>query len=572
MNRNENALRNELAVKLAAIGDDAPSMEEKLELLRLVRQLAPEVADTIYAEVFKAIDRYGTGLMRASGHIEELRQKLDAIVGKLWYLATFMGHVGEAADRRVFVNIGSTQRVVGVLDEVPIESLSKGCEVMVNNEQSAVVATSVRGFPRSGDIATVVEKTPRGSLILRSHEEEVEVELAATLENVTLAPGDRVRWNPAAMIAYERIEQAQSRRFLLAETPNISLEEVGGQDENLEKLLLILTAVLLAPEKASDYGLSGRWSALLAGPPGCGKTLLARAAVSHLARTSGRRAKFFVVKPAEWESSYVGASEKNVRELFASLREAAKDGSLVVLFLDEVDCVGRHRGQSQGYFADKTLNALLAELDGFTGREGIAVLATTNRKDLIDSALLQRLSDQELCVRPPDIRAARSIFSIHLKPSTPFSPNGDAAMLTRSQIIETAVSRIYSNNSIYAELCRIKFRDGKTRTVAARDFASGRLFEQICRSARLLAYRREMRTGQRGVRVCDIEDAIAEAMEKVSTALTIHSVRNQLPDLPTDVDVVAVERLVRKVKSPHRLLNAPETPVATDSNAEVIHV
>jgi acetolactate synthase regulatory subunit len=128
-------------------------------------------------------------------------------------------------------------------------------------------------------------------------------------------------------------------------------------------------------------------------------------------------------------------------------------------------------------------------------------------------------------------------------------------MLTRQEIIETAVSRIYSPNSGYAELCRIKFRDGKTRTVSARAFASGRLFEQICRAARLSAYQRELRTGQRGLQVCDMEEAVAAAMEKVSTTLTIHSVRNQLPDLPTDVDVVAVEPLVRKVSRPHRFLN-----------------
>jgi SpoVK/Ycf46/Vps4 family AAA+-type ATPase len=332
---------------------------------------------------------------------------------------------------------------------------------------------------------------------------------------------------------------------------------VGGQEENLDKLLTVLSAVLVAPDKAAEYGLTGRCSVLLTGPPGCGKTLMVRAVVSHIAKTTGRRAKFFVVKPAEWESSLVSVSERNVRDLFASLREAAKDGSLVVLFMDEVDCVGRHRGSFQGHYSDKTLNVLLAELDGFTWREGIAIVATTNRKDLIDGALLQRLSDQEVSVRPPDINGAKSIFSIHLSPTTPMSPNGDAAMLTRQEIIETALARIYSPNSRFAELCRIKFRDGKTRTVSARDFASGRLFAQICRGACLLAYEREIRTGQRGVQVCDMEEAVAAAMEKVSTALTIHSVRNQLPDLPTDVDVVGVERLVRKVTRPHRFLNAP---------------
>jgi proteasome-associated ATPase len=556
MNRTENALCNDLAAKLTATGDDAPDVSSKLQLVHAVQQMSSDAADAVFIQVLKSIDRYGRGLQRTSALIAELRQKIDLLIGKLWYPAIFMGHVGEPAERHVFVQNGNTQRVVGVADGVPVESLVKGSEVMLNQEQTAVVAKSARGFPRTGDIATVVEKTSRGSIILRNHEEEVEVESAAALEDVALAPGDRVRWSPSACIAFERLEQAQNRRFMLGETPNVSLDAVGGQEENLDKLLVALSAVLVAPDKAAEYGLTARCSILLSGPPGCGKTLMVRAAVSHIARMTGRSAKFFVVKPAEWESPFVGVSEKNVRELFASLREAAKDGSLVVLFIDEIDCIGRHRGHSQGHYSDKTLNALLAELDGFTGREGVAVVATTNRKDLIDAALLQRLSDQEVSVRSPDINGAKSIFSIHLRPEIPFSPNGDAATLTRQEIIETAVSRIFSPNSRYSELCRIKFRDGKTRTVSARDFASGRLIEQVCRAARLSAYERELRTGQRGLQVCDMEDAIAAAMEKVSTNLTIHSVRNQLPDLPTDVDVVGVERLVRKVTRPHRFLNA----------------
>jgi len=555
MKRTENTQCHELIAKLTAVGDGALDQEHKMRLLQEVRLLPPDAADIVLIGVLKVIEQYGRALGGASAAIAELRQKIEYLIGKLWYPAIFMGHLGQPAERRVFVQNGNMRRVVGVADEVPVESLSKGCEVMLNQEQTAVVALGSAGFPHSGNIATVVEKTAHNSVILRSHEEDVEVELAAALENVPLAPGDRVRWSSSAWIAFERVDEAKTPRFQLAETPNVSLDAVGGQEENLHKMLMILSAVLVAPDKAADYGVTGRSSILLVGPPGVGKTLMVRASVSQIARMTGRKPKFFVVKPAEWISSLVGSSEKCVRDLFSSLREAAKDGSLVVLILDEIDAVGRHRGHVQGHYSDMTLNALLAELDGFTGREGIAVVATTNRKDLIDSALLQRLTDQEINVRSPDLDGARAIFGIHLRAATPFSPNGDAAMLTRQEIIDIAVSRIYSPNSCYAELCRIKFRDGKTRTVGARDFASGRVFEQICRAARFSAFEREVQTGQRGLQVCDMEDAVAAAMEKVSTNLTLHSVRNQLPDLPTDVDVVAVERLVRKVTRPHRFLN-----------------
>ena len=179
MNRTENALCNDLAAKLTATGDGAPDLASKLQLVHAVQQMSSDAADAVFVEVLKAIDRYGRGLQRTSSLIADLRKKIDLLIGRLWYPAIFMGHAGDPAERHVFVQNGNTQRVVGVAEQVPVDSLAKGCEVMLNQEQSAVVAKSVRGFPRTGDIATVIEKTSRGSIILRNHEEEVEVESAA---------------------------------------------------------------------------------------------------------------------------------------------------------------------------------------------------------------------------------------------------------------------------------------------------------------------------------------------------------------------------------------------------------
>jgi hypothetical protein len=164
------------------------------------------------------------------------------------------------------------------------------------------------------------------------------------------------------------------------------------------------------------------------------------------------------------------------------------------------------------------------------------------------------LSDHEIHVSPPDMKGAKAIFAIHLRASLPYSPNGTMASATRQEIIETAVAKIYSPNSQHAELCRLKFRDGKTKIISARDFACGRLFQQICGAAKLTAYQRELSGGQRGLAVCDIEEAVASAMDRLSTNITIHNVRNQLPDLPTDVDVVAVDPIPHRVDRPSRYL------------------
>jgi SpoVK/Ycf46/Vps4 family AAA+-type ATPase len=349
-------------------------------------------------------------------------------------------------------------------------------------------------------------------------------------------------------MAFEKIAGAAGRRFLLDEVPDVGRGQVGAQDANLDVLLSALTTTLVAPELAARYGLGGRRSVLMVGPPGCGKTLMARVAAAEVSRLSGRRCRFAVVKPAEWESPWVGETQQNIRNCFRALQETA-DGC-AVLFMDEIESVGRIRGGSANQHGDKFLAALLAELDGFADRRDIAIIAATNRKDLVDPALLERLSDIEITVRRPDMHGARSIFEIHLPETLPFAETG-----SRDEIVETAVSRFFSPNADNA-LCTLHFRDGKARTVVARELASGRMFAQVCRAACQAAFLRDVRGGEQGVRVADIENAVADALERLASTLSRQNVHAYLSDLPQDVDVVSVEPVVRKVTRPHRYRNA----------------
>jgi len=285
-----------------------------------------------------------------------------------------------------------------------------------------------------------------------------------------------------------------------------------------------------------------------------GKTLMARVAAAEVQHLSGMRCRFGVVKPGELESPWVGETQMNIRNCFKALRTAAADGC-AVLFLDEIESIGRIRGGAVAQHADKFLAALLAELDGFTQRAGVAIIAATNRKDLVDPALLERLSDVEITVRRPDMRSAKAIFEIHLPESLPYAASGSAASETRREIIEIAVSRLYSPNADN-ELCSIRFRDGKTRTVMARELVSGRLLEQICRAACHAAFLRDLRDSEPGLRTADIQDAVSDAMERIASTLSPRNAHAYLADLPQDVDVVSVERIVRKVPRPQRYLNA----------------
>ena len=362
-----------------------------------------------------------------------------------------------------------------------------------------------------------------------------------------------LRSHPLAGV--RKIEIESARRYLLDEVPNLPLDSVGGQEANLDALLSALTTVLVEPAKAAAYHLTGRNSILMCGPPGCGKTLMARVAVSEIARLTGKKCRFAVVKPAEWESPWVGQTQENIRQFFQSLREVGEDGFAVV-FMDEIECIGRIRGAAASHHSDKFLAALLAELDGFADRRNVAIICATNRKDLLDSALYERLSDLEIGVGRPDLWGARAIFHIHLPDSLPFHPNGEMSKSTRENLIDHSVSKFYSPNA-GNELCTLRFRDGKQRIIVARELASGRLFENVCRTARRSAFLREVRGGTAGVQLSDMQDAVSQTLERMRTTLTIHNAHAYLTDLPQDVDVVSVEPIVRKVKQPHKYLNQP---------------
>jgi SpoVK/Ycf46/Vps4 family AAA+-type ATPase len=390
---------------------------------------------------------------------------------------------------------------------------------------------------------------------VQTHHEELLLEAAASLDVQELTTGDTLRWDKQTWLACERIEPATSQRFFVDVVDGASPAQIGGQREVFQQLVDALTLKLLDSQKAAAYGLADHGKTILMhGPPGCGKTLRARVAAAEVARISGCRCRFAVVNAGDWEDPYVGVTQRNIRECFASLREAASQDGQAVLFIDEIESVGRMRGIQMNIHGDKFLAALLCELDGFRDRAGVVIIAATNRRDLLDPALLERLTDIEISVQRPDMRSAREIFAIHLSEEYPYNPNGQASARTRQALIETAVSRLYAPNG-ENELCTLRFRDGKTRKIGARELMSGRLIEQICRAARQAAFLRHHRQGIPGLTVSDIEEAVTATIGRLSTTLSRYNVHAYLSDLPQDVDVVAVEPSVRRVPHTRRLMN-----------------
>jgi len=542
---------NEVFRKLFANGD--LNLDETTASVVQIRDIFAEQGTHLDRLMIEQIIGHRRGLREAQEQINRCQQLLEHLTTPPLHQAIFQKKLAGGDTAKAIVQIGNQRRAVVVAEGVDLDKLSRGAEVYMNEEQNLVVLTASDVPPSCGETATFERKLPDGRLVLRWHDDLLVVEAAAALDQAVFKPGDGVRFDRNCWMAFEKIEPETARRYLLEDVPELPLSAVGGQSTHLDNLLSVLTMILVQPARAAAYGLTGRNSILICGPPGCGKTLMARAAVSEVARITGKRCRFAVVKPAEWESPYVGETQANIRQFFQMLREASADG-IAVVFMDEIESIGRIRGGAVSQHSDKFLAALLAELDGFVDRKNVAIICATNRKDLLDSALYERLSDLEIQVGRPDLRAARAIFQIHLCESMPFFPNGELAKNTREELIELAVSKFYSPNADN-ELCRLKFRDGRQRTIVARELASGRLFESVCRTARRTAFLREVRGEAPGVREADMEDAVGQTLKRMRTTLTIHNAHAYLSDLPQDVDVVAVEPVVRKVKQPQQYLN-----------------
>ena len=542
--------------RLVALGAGTPDVAERLEIARMLRGALGDAASEVDRVLLERIVGLGGTLDQVRVRHDELHTLLMRYQHETWHPAIFRSVVSkvltDTSEPRVLVTVDGARRIVGVVRELDVATLVPGDEVYLDDERRLVVAASPFGSPPSSDTATLERVLGDGArLLLRWRDELIVADASARLLEAAPREGDLLRWDRSIGMAFERLDRRVERSFLLEEVEETGRDRIGGQDANLERLTDALTCMLLAPERARAYGLGGRQSVLLVGPPGGGKTLLARIAASEIRRIGGQRCRFAVVKPGELESEYVGQTGVRIRALFAELREAARDGH-VVLFLDEVESIGRIRGGAVGHHDDKALTSWLTEIDGFGCLTNVAIVAATNRHDLLDPALYERLSDLELHVGRPDMAGARRIFEIHLGADVPYAASlRDETDDPRAALVELAVARLWLPNA-GTETHRLRFRDGSSRTVSARELLSGRAIEQLCRAARASAFRRELRGGEPGVARIDVEEAVAATLERLGTLLTPHNCRALLSDLQHDRDVVRIDALQRASVQRHR--------------------
>lgn len=399
---------------------------------------------------------------------------------------------------------------VGLSPAVPVTSLGVGQEVLLN-ESLTIIA--VLGFEVVGDIVTVKERlgAHRALVTGRSGDERV-VRLAATLALNGVRVGDAVTLDGRSGFALEKIPRSEVENLLLEEVPDVSYADIGGLGTQIEHIRDAVELPFLHPELYREHGLKAPKGILLYGPPGCGKTLIAKAVAQSLASTAARNSStatggsyFLNIKGPELLDKYVGESERQIRLIFARAREKALDGGAVVVFFDEMDSLFRTRGSGVSSDVETTIvPQLLSELDGVEKLDNVIVIGASNREDMIDPAILRpgRL-DVKIRIQRPDQAAATEIFEKYVTPDLPYRAEelhdcgGDPAVLAERIVGET-VTAMYAETPAN-EFLELTYAHGGTEILYFKDFASGAVIRNIVDRAKKNAIKDLITSGIRGL-------------------------------------------------------------------------
>jgi proteasome-associated ATPase len=400
--------------------------------------------------------------------------------------------------------------------------IDRGNEVVLNESFTVI---GVRECDGQGEVVTVKEVLDdRRVLVYGRADEERVVELADSLRQMKLRSGDALLLDTRSNLLVEKLLRQEAEELILEEVPDITYADVGGLDSQIEAITDAVELPYLHRALFNDYDLPAPKGILLYGPPGCGKTLIAKAVANSLSQkvaelTGNRnvRSYFLNIKGPELLNKYVGETERQIRVVFQRAREKAEEGVPVIIFFDEMDSLFRTRGTGISSDMESTIvPQLLAEIDGVESLRDVIVIGATNREDLIDPAILRpgRL-DVKIKIERPDADAASQIFQRYLHAGLPIDEasirelgGGDRAKAIQVMIEETVADmyRVTDEN----RFLEVTYQGGDKEMLYFKDFASGAMIENIVRRAKKLAVKREIADKGRGLRAEDLIESIRQ--------------------------------------------------------------
>jgi len=411
---------------------------------------------------------------------------------------------------------------VSILPGITPNDVRRGDEVILNESFSVI---AVRESDGQGEVVSVKDVLDeRRVLVYGRADEERVVEIAESLRETKLRAGDALLFDTRSNLLVEKIARPESEELVLEEVPDISYEDIGGLDAQIELMTDAVELPYLHRALFQDYELPAPKGILLYGPPGCGKTLIAKAVANSLskkvAELSGNknvRSYFLNIKGPELLNKYVGETERQIRLVFQRAREKAEEGTPVIIFFDEMDSLFRTRGTGISSDMESTIvPQLLAEIDGVESLRDVIVIGATNREDLIDPAILRpgRL-DVKIKIERPNEEAAAQIFHRYLHSDLPIDDaiiqelgGGDRDKAVRL-MIEQTVENMYLIGDTNRFL-EVTYQGGDKEILYFKDFASGAMIENVVRRAKKLAVKREIASKGKGVRTEDLLESIRQ--------------------------------------------------------------
>ena len=505
----------DLQTQVSFLEEEVAVLRRKLaESPRQVRVLEERLheAQANLAAVTGQNERLVATLKEAREQIIALKEEVDRLAQPPSGFGIFL----EAReDGTVDIFTGGRKLRVTVSPSVEIDDLKRGQEVMLNEALNVVEALE---FEEQGEVVMlkeVFEDGERALVIARADEERV-VKLAEPLRGVPLRAGDSLMLEPRSGYVYEKIHKAEVEELVLEEVPDISYHDIGGLSSQIEQIRDAVELPYLHAELFREHKLRPPKGVLLYGPPGCGKTLIAKAVANSLAKQvaekTGQEGKSFFlnIKGPELLNKYVGETERHIRLVFQRAREKASEGTPVIVFFDEMDSVFRTRGSGVSSDVENTIvPQLLSEIDGVEGLENVIVLGASNREDMIDPAILRpgRL-DVKIKIERPDAEAAKDIFSKYILKELPLheddlKEHGSSPDATVEAMIQRVVERMYTESEENRFL-EVTYANGDKEVLYFKDFNSGAMIQNIVDRAKKMAIKQFLDSRQKGLRVAHL--------------------------------------------------------------------
>ena len=510
----------DLQARIELLEEDLATMRRRLhDAPKRVRTLEGRLLETKgqLAQAVSQNEKLTYTLREARDHITALREEVD----KLSQPPSAYGTLLQVnPDETVDVFSSGRKMRVSVHPDL-VETLTRGQEVVLNESMNVI---KVRPSDTTGEVVTVREVLEAGkrALIIGRADEERVVEVSAFLAGERLRSGDSVLIDPRSGMLLEKLPRPEVEELVLEEIPDVSYDDVGGLDGQIEQIVDAVELPFVHHALFSEFDLPAPKGILLYGPPGCGKTLIAKAVANSLAKkvaeVSGdeeARSYFLNIKGPELLNKYVGETERQIRLVFQRAREKSEQGWPVIVFFDEMESLFRTRGSGISSDIESTIvPQLLAEIDGVETLNNVIVIGASNREDLIDPAILRpgRL-DVKIKIERPDEAAATQIFSRYLLADLPIDDNiitvmggGDRHKAVQAMTEET-VREMYRTDKAN-QFLEVTYQNGDKEIMYFKDFSSGAMIENIVRRAKKLAIKRIISGGTRGIRTEDLINSV----------------------------------------------------------------